>query len=114
MAALGIEAGEKSEVDKNEKPSFVINLKPGPFVTSGANAVKSRRKSKTSVKAKERAEPHSGSRKRKGPRKPRKSQARKSPDRPSLRPVSSNSGRLAGMKRQVPRSTQRCSACMSS
>ena len=45
----------------------------------------SRRKSKPSVKAKERAEPHFGSRKRDGPRKPRKPQARKGPDRPSLR-----------------------------
>ena len=61
----------------------------------------SRRKSKPSVNAKERAEPHFGSRKRNGPRKPRKPQARKSPDRPSLRAVSSDSGRLAGMKRQV-------------
>ena len=61
----------------------------------------SRRKSKPSVKAKERAEPHFGSRKRDGPRKPRKPQARKSPDRPSLRAVSSDSGRLAGVKRQV-------------
>ena len=39
----------------------------------------SRRKSKPSVKAKERAEPHFGSRKRDGPRKPRKPQARKAP-----------------------------------
>ena len=61
----------------------------------------SRRKPKPSVKAKERAEPHFGSRKRDGPRKPRKPQARKSPDRPSLRAVSSASGRLAGMERQV-------------
>ena len=60
----------------------------------------SRRKPKPSVKAKERAEPHFGSRKRDGPRKPRKPQARKSPDRPSLRAVSSDSGRLAGMKRR--------------
>ena len=45
----------------------------------------SRRKPKPSVKAKERAEPHFGGRKRDGPRKPGKPQARKSPDRPSRR-----------------------------
>jgi hypothetical protein len=100
VAALGM-AGKKSEVDKNEKPSFAINLKPGPFVTSRTNTMASRRESKPSVKAKERAEPHFGSRKRDDPRKPRKSQARKSPDRPSLRANSSGSDRLAGMKRQV-------------
>ena len=58
----------------------------------------SRRKPKPSVKAKERAEPHFGSRKRDGPRKPRKPQARKSPDRPSRRAASDF---LAEMERQV-------------
>ena len=70
---------------KNEKPSFVINLKPGPFVTSRTNTMASRRKSKPSVKAKERAEPHLGGRKRHAPRKP---QALKTPDRPSQRTAS--------------------------
>jgi hypothetical protein len=48
----------------------------------------SRRKPKPSVKAKERAEPHLGSRKRDAPRKPRKRQALKTPDRPSRRTAS--------------------------
>jgi len=48
----------------------------------------SRRKPKPSVKAKERAEPHFGGRKRAGTRKPRKPQALKSPDRPSRRAAS--------------------------
>jgi len=60
----------------------------------------SRRNPKPSVKAKKHAESHFGSRKRDGPRKPRKSQAHKSPDRPSLC-ANSSSGRLAGVKRQV-------------
>ena len=74
--------GQKLGGGRNEKPPFAINLKPGPFVTSRTNTMASRRKSKPSVKAKERAEPHFGSRKRDGPRKPRKSQARKSPTVP--------------------------------
>jgi hypothetical protein len=57
----------------------------------------SRRKPKP-VKAKERAEPHFGGRKRDGARKPRKPQARKSPDRPSRRAASDF---LAEMERQV-------------
>jgi hypothetical protein len=52
----------------------------------------SRRKPKPSVKAKEPAEPHFGGRKRDGPRKHRKPQALKNPDRPSRR---------AEMERQV-------------
>jgi hypothetical protein len=61
----------------------------------------SRRKPKPSVKAKERAEPHFGGRKRDGPRKPRKPQARKNADRPLRRAASSTRGLLAGMERQV-------------
>ncbi len=57
----------------------------------------SRRKPKPSVKAKEHAEPHFGSRSD-GPRKPRKPQARKSPDRPSRRAASDF---LAELERQV-------------
>jgi hypothetical protein len=57
----------------------------------------SRRKPKPSVKAKERAEPHFGSRKR-GPRKPRKPEALKSPDRTSRRAASDF---LAEKERQV-------------
>jgi hypothetical protein len=48
----------------------------------------SRRKPKPSVKAKERAEPHLGSRKRDAPRKPRKRQPLKTPDRQSRRTAS--------------------------
>jgi hypothetical protein len=48
----------------------------------------SRRKPKPLVKAKERAEPHLGSRKRDAPRKPRKRQALKTPDRRSRRTAS--------------------------
>ena len=58
----------------------------------------SRRKPKPSVKAKERAEPHLGSRKRDAPRKPRKPQALKTPDRPSRRTASEF---LAEMERQA-------------
>ena len=58
----------------------------------------SRRNPKPSVKAKEHAESHFGSRKRDGPRKPRKPLARKSPDRPSRRAASDF---LAEMERQV-------------
>jgi hypothetical protein len=58
----------------------------------------SRRNPKPSVKAKKHAESHFGSRKRDGPRKPRKPQARKSPDRPSRRAASDF---LAEMERQV-------------
>jgi hypothetical protein len=58
----------------------------------------SRRKPKPSVKAKEHAEPRFGSRKRDGPRKPRKPQACKRPDRPSRRAASDF---LAEMERQV-------------
>jgi hypothetical protein len=52
------------------------------------------RKPKPSVKAKERAEPHYGGRKRAGPRKPRKSQALKSPNRPSRRAASDFLGEM--------------------
>ena len=58
----------------------------------------SRRKPKPSVKAKERAEPHFGGRKRDGPGEPHKPQARKSSDRPSRRAASDL---LAEMERQV-------------
>ena len=58
----------------------------------------SRRKPKPSVKAKERAEPHFGGRKRAGTRKPRKPQALKSPDRPSRRAASDF---LAEIERQA-------------
>ena len=58
----------------------------------------SRRKPKPSVKAKERAEPHFGGRKRAGTRKPRKLQALKSPDRPSRRAASDF---LAEIERQA-------------
>ena len=57
----------------------------------------SRRKPKPSVKAKERAEPHLGGRKRDAPRKPRKREALKTPDRPSRRTASEF---LAKMERQ--------------
>jgi hypothetical protein len=53
----------------------------------------SRRRPKPSVKAKERAEPHFGSRKQERVRKPQQSEPRKSADRPLLRAVSSASGR---------------------
>jgi hypothetical protein len=58
----------------------------------------SRQKPKPSVKAKERAGPHFGGRKRDASPKPCKPQARKSPDRPSRRAVSDF---LAEMERQV-------------
>jgi hypothetical protein len=58
----------------------------------------SRRKPKPSVKAKERAEPHLGGRKRDAPRKPRKRQSLKTPDRPSRRTASKF---LAKMERQA-------------
>jgi hypothetical protein len=63
----------------------------------------SRRKPRPSAKAKERAEPHFGGRKREQARKPPQPQRRKSADRPLLRAVSSasGSGRLAGMERQA-------------
>jgi hypothetical protein len=84
---------------RNEKASFAINLKPAPFVTSrGSITMPSRRKPKPSVKAKERAEPHFGGRKRAGTRKPRKPRALKSPDRPSRRAASDF---LAEIERQA-------------
>jgi hypothetical protein len=71
--------------------------KSGQFVTSRASiAMPSRRKPKPSVKSKECAEPRFGSRKRDGPRKPRKPQARKMPDRPSRRAASRQSPIKAG------------------
>ena len=71
----------------------------------------SRRKPKPSVKAKERAEPHFGSRKR-GPRKPREPQARKSPpDRPSWRAASDFLAEMEGQVRDRDRRAAVPPAC---
>jgi hypothetical protein len=61
----------------------------------------SRQKPTPSVKAKERAEPNFGSRKRERGRKPPQPRRQKTADRPLLLAVSSASGRLAGMERQA-------------
>jgi hypothetical protein len=71
----------------------------------------SRRKQKPSVKAKERAEPHFGSRKRDALRKPRKPQALKTPDRPSRRTASEFLGTMERQARDRDRRAVLPPAC---